>query len=65
LLSSFDPTYKELKLTSDDNYLYVGGTGFDPTYKELKYVQPSGGIHFSIGFDPTYKELKYSAFFHF
>jgi len=53
----FDPTYKELKLSSSFSALALLKC-FDPTYKELKPKRFPKLLRQLFRFDPTYKELK-------
>jgi len=57
----FEPTYKELKLSSVSIEIYAI-PGFEPTYKELKQrrLPAEGGEQSS--FEPTYKELKQGSY---
>ena len=56
-VNSFEPTYKELKLSNRAIFLCVL-FGFEPTYKELKLWRDIPQIQQRYGFEPTYKELK-------
>ena len=58
--SSFQPTYKGLKLVTTGK-CHLQPLCFQPTYKGLKLISKGFKIVFYKGFQPTYKGLKQEA----
>ena len=59
VLSCFESTYKELKLSQSRRFTATCPS-FESTYKELKYVFNPSGDNAGECFESTYKELKYA-----